>query len=112
MSNPSLAPTTRSNAPKEALGHVMNVLKDEKFEKIFKEAGVENIYDFLTIGTNDLKELSYIDNAQVKSLNLVQLGKIDKIKSWFQFQETQDLTTWFTLTEEVLNRYILDFAIT
>ena len=31
MSNSSLAPTTRSNAPKEALGHVLNILKDEKF---------------------------------------------------------------------------------
>ena len=44
---------TRSRSPSEALAHVLSVLNDKKYRLIFNEAGIEDIYDFMSVDIDE-----------------------------------------------------------
>ena len=62
--------STRSQTPQSALNHVLSILGEYPFKSIFKEAGIEDIYDLLSTTPSDLREILILDdNANLFSLN-------------------------------------------
>ena len=99
---------TRNRTSAGALVHVLDVLDDETIRDIFKLAGMETIYDFISIDSKDLKEISFINEAtNTESLTLAQLGRIEQVKLWYDQQETQSIPTWYLLTRGILEDFTL-----
>ena len=55
----------RSWSPSEALTHVLSVLNDKKYRLIFNEAGIEDIYDFMSVDIDDLRDMTAVDLVSV-----------------------------------------------
>ena len=103
-------PNTRSRpspTPEGALDKVLQVLDNEKYNLLFGLAGIKEIYDFLAVETSDLKEVPTTTGNNSVKLNIVELGRIKKIKSWYQHQPP-GLETWYKLDKDELNRYLLE----
>ena len=63
--------STRSQTPESALAHVLTVLGKYPFKPMFKEAGIDDIYDLLSTLPSDLKEITILnDEANLFSLKL------------------------------------------
>ena len=98
---------TRSQTPESALAHVLTILGEHPFKPIFKEAGIEDIYDLLSTLPSDLKEISILDDeANLFSLKIAQVSRIQKIKEWYEHQSAKGLGVWFLLTEKILLDFI------
>ena len=99
--------STRSRTPEDALSHVLSVLENEVFERLFEEAGISTIFDLLAIDDADIKNLSCLDADNVPiTIKLSQASLIIKIKEWFFHQPETSMSTWFELTKDVLFEYI------
>ena len=96
-----------SQSPTGALEHVLQVLKKDKFKLLFEEAGMEDIYDFMSVEFNDLKDISCLDyDANVTSFNAVDLGKMKKVLAWYHAQSEASLDTWYDLNDDVFKKFI------
>ena len=82
------------------LNHVLEVLGEEIYVLIFQEAGIQVIEDLWFCDLEELKNLSVITGTEnlVTSLNLVQLGKLRRLLTWFEEKDTEDMNVWFQLT--------------
>ena len=93
--------STRSQTPESALNHVLSILGEYPFKSIFKEAGIEDIYDLLSTTPSDLREISILDdNANLFSLKIAQVSRIQKLKEWYEHQSSKG-GVWFLLTEKL-----------
>ena len=107
---------TRSRSPTEALAHVLGVLNNSKYNLIFREAGIEDIYDSMSVEIVDLKEVTAVDIVRVGAngtdpvivqLKTAQLGKLKKLLEWIKSLNNLDYVAWFDLTNESLNDFIM-----
>ena len=98
---------TRSQTPESALAHVLTILGEHPFKPIFKEAGIEDIYDLLSTLPSDLKEISILDDeANLFSLKLAQISRIQKLKDWYEHRSAKGLGVWFLLTQKIFLDFI------
>ena len=98
---------TRSQTPKTALEHLISILGKEPYQDIFNEAGINDIYDFLSCDPRDLKDLSCLsESGGLKTLKLAQIGRICAIQSWFSYQKSASFTLWFELTNKIIDQFI------
>ena len=100
---------TRSQTPVTALEHVLDVLNDSDYLLIFREVGISDITGFKIITVEDLKDASAVGTTSLITLNSVQVRKVEWIQRWFldNVDENSPLSTWFELTPEVLQNYMM-----
>ena len=106
--------STRST-PETAYEHVLKVLGNDIFRKAFEEAGITQIYEFLTITPEDLREISFVEDGNMQKLSMVQIRKVTWIQKWFYANHesgSTSLNKWFDLSDSILNNFIMHGGIT
>ena len=88
--------------PEGGLLHLyVHVLRHDNYKLVFDSLGVMTTNDFFLIDPDDLREVQFDDGkgGQV-SLNVMQIGSIKNMHTWFYAQVHQDVTTWYQLELE------------
>ena len=94
-------------ASKDALAHVLKVLKKTKYKYVLEEVGVEDIFDFMTLQVEDLRgETGFDENGDVVRLNMVDIARLRRIQQWYLDQNDRTLNAWYSLTDEELQKYV------
>ena len=105
-----MTPGLRSQTPAGALSHVLTILDKPKYYTLFPAAEINDIFDLLAIEVEDLREVTAPDPKTTKLLtfSVSDYGRVRQLLRWYQSQPTRDLTTWYDLTPEAFQNFLIN----
>ena len=106
----TITPGLRSQTSAGALSHVLTILDKPKYYTLFPAAEISDIFDLLAIEVEDLREVTAPDPKTTKLLtfSVSDYGCIRQLLQWYQSQPTRDLSTWYDLTSEGFQDFLIN----